>query len=492
MADFYPSPTMEQFMLSDAYVRVLAGPIGGGKSVCCAHELVRWASTQAPDSQNRRRTRFLIVRNTLDQLRSTTFKTITDWFPVGVYGDYRATDKALTYRFDLPDGTQVESEWMFIAMDEPDSVRKALSLECTGVWGNECRELRPEIADALLMRVNRFPSMKDGGATRAGAIFDTNMPGEDSWWENRMSNPPDNWGIFIQPPAVLTYEDYVDSFEEEPLEVLRGGDEVLYTINPNADNLDNLAVSYYPNTLLGKSADFIGVYLQCKFGRSLSGLPVYDKTFRHDKHVSRTPLIPIRSDNYPLCIGLDFGRTPAAAILQLTPKGKINCLSEVVGENMGIQTFVTTLLRPHLFERYPGLPCYIAPDPAGWQRTQLIDLSPVDYLKQAGFTVVRPATNSPKLRIEAVDSILTDAVDSEPRLSIDPSCRELIKGFRGGYKWRLNKHGDLADDVSPMKDSHSHLADAFQYACLVIDGHPHAIKKHVSRPVSPCISTGWT
>ena len=93
MSKFIASQTMEDFMLSDAYVRVLAGPIGGGKSVCCAHELMRWACDQKPNAEGIRKTRMLIVRNTADQLRSTTKKTIDDWFPPGVYGDYTATEK---------------------------------------------------------------------------------------------------------------------------------------------------------------------------------------------------------------------------------------------------------------------------------------------------------------------------------------------------------------------------------------------------------------
>ena len=72
MSKFIASQTMEDFMLSDAYVRVLAGPIGGGKSVCCAHELMRWACDQKPNAEGIRKTRMLVVRNTADQLRSTT------------------------------------------------------------------------------------------------------------------------------------------------------------------------------------------------------------------------------------------------------------------------------------------------------------------------------------------------------------------------------------------------------------------------------------
>jgi len=81
MSTFIATPTMEGFMLSDKFVRVLAGPIGGGKSVCCLHELFRWGTEQAPNEQGERKTRFLIIRNTADQLRSTVQKSLFDWFP---------------------------------------------------------------------------------------------------------------------------------------------------------------------------------------------------------------------------------------------------------------------------------------------------------------------------------------------------------------------------------------------------------------------------
>ena len=78
MTQFIASNTMEDFMLSPKYVRVIGGPIGSGKSVACTHELMRWATEQAPNAEGIRKTRFLIVRNTADQLKSTTLKTIID------------------------------------------------------------------------------------------------------------------------------------------------------------------------------------------------------------------------------------------------------------------------------------------------------------------------------------------------------------------------------------------------------------------------------
>ena len=149
MSKFIATPTQESFMVSDKYVRVLAGPIGGGKSVACAHELMRWACAQEPNHRGERKTRFLIVRNTADQLRNTTRKTVFDWFPPGESGLFwKETDKTLYIEATLGDGSQLKSEWMFIALDTPDDVRKALSLEATGLWGNEARELHPDVVGA--------------------------------------------------------------------------------------------------------------------------------------------------------------------------------------------------------------------------------------------------------------------------------------------------------------------------------------------------------
>ena len=112
---FRPTQTVREFMLSSAYVRVLAGPIGGGKSVACVHELLRWASEQAPNKKGVRKTRFLICRNTADQLRSTTLKTIFDWLPPSLAGAWVATEKTFYIKYGLPDGTTVETEWMAIS-----------------------------------------------------------------------------------------------------------------------------------------------------------------------------------------------------------------------------------------------------------------------------------------------------------------------------------------------------------------------------------------
>lgn len=496
MSKFTATPTMGEFMLSSAYVRVLAGPVGGGKSVCCSHELFRWmTAVQQPNQDGVRKTRFLIVRNTSDQLKSTTQKTVFDWFPPGIVGDWKVTERTMYFNFPLPDGTTVKSEWMFIALDTPDDIRKALSLEATGLWGNECRELHPDVVDALLGRINRYPSMKDGGATRAGALFDTNMPDTDTWWHDKMENPPKNWSVHIQPPAIITKDEYIEKYGEDPEEArtAEAHDGTIYAVDPESDNYANLARDYYPNLVPGKSQDYLDVYLRCKYGRALNGFPVYDKTFREHFHVSKTELSPIKSESYPIVIGLDFGRTPAAVMMQMTPSGRVNVLSEVTSENMGIETFLDTKLKPHLYEKYNGATILIAPDPAGWAKTQVGEITPVDVLKRAGFKVVKPPTNKPSMRIEAVEKLLAKHLDGKAAFLIDPSCKMLIKGFKHGYRWKANRKGDL-DGKEPEKNEASHVHDATQYASLIVDkgNLGSALQTTQRRDIRVASSAGWT
>jgi hypothetical protein len=467
MSVYDPTKTQRGFMLDEAYVRVLAGPVGGGKSVTCVHELVRLACGQAPNKNGVRKTRAVIVRNTADQLALTTRKTVFDWLPPGEAGVWKAVEKTFTLIATLPDNTRVESEWLFIALDTPDDVRKALSLETTFLWGNEARELHSEVVDGLLGRLNRYPSMKDGGPTRSCALFDTNMPDEDTWWHDKMENPPSNWAIYKQPAAIMKPEVYTERFGEEPEEVFEDKDLNEWVVNPECDNYDHLPKAYYPNLIPGKTEDWLRVYLRSEYGRSLSGTPVYEKTFTYDFHVAREPLKFIRGESYPIVIGVDFGRTPAAVLKQRDPRGRVLTLGEITAENMGIETFISTKLNPFIANNFAGATFVCAPDPAGFAKQQMNEMSLVDVLKKAGYKCVRPPTNDPERRIQAVERLLVQQLEGKAMYLIDPSCETLIRGFRYGYRYKIKKNGELED--RPDKNSFSHVHDANQYADSVID-----------------------
>ena len=140
----------------------------------------------------------------------------------------------------------MQLEILFIALDRPDQVKKLLSLELTGGWINECREVPKAVLDGLTSRVGRYPDINDGGASWSGVIMDTNPMDEDHWYYRvAEEETPVNWEFFRQPPALLQTQNG-------------------YRGNPNAENIRNLSkgYDYYLDMIAGKNREWIKVYVE--------------------------------------------------------------------------------------------------------------------------------------------------------------------------------------------------------------------------------------
>jgi Phage terminase large subunit len=456
--NYTPSSTIKTFMESDAKMRVIMGPVGSGKSVGSSFEIVRRASQQKPDQRGKRRTRFAVVRETARQLQDTTIKTFLDWFPPGPCGNFMRTTK--TYFFSVGD---VECEIMFRALDDADDVANLNSLELTGAWFNECRDIHPDIIDAMSKRIGRFPSAKDGGPTWFGMWGDTNPPTMDSWWFYQMEgidpkdgvSPNDNgWKVFKQPSGRSVY----------------------------AENIENLPEGYYDTQ--GRSEEYVRVYIDGEYGLSSSGQPVY-KYFRTDYHIAKQTLRPITNGVRPIVVGMDLGLTPAAVIGQQDPRGRALVLDELVSFDMGVQRFVRLKLKPLIFERFGGSPILVVTDPAGTQRAQTDERSAVDIIKAEGLRVMPAKTNSISARINAVDDYLMRQVDGDPAFLMDPRCSHLKSAMMGGYRYKPKGDGDIE------KNKASHVAEALQYLMLHINasGGSHLQQR---REIKRVAAGGWT
>ena len=456
---YTPPPTGAKFMASDKRMRTLMGPVGSGKSVTCSFEVVRRASMQAPNQQGIRKTRAAVVRETARQLQDTTIKTFLDWFPPGVCGDYMRTTK--TYFFRVGD---VECEIMFRALDDADDVANLNSLELTFAWFNECRDIHPDIVDAMSKRVGRFPSSKDGGPTWFGMWGDTNPPTMDTWWYYQLEkvDPKDGvsvndngWDVFKQPSGRSVY----------------------------AENVENLPDGYYDTQ--GRSEEYIRVYIDGEYGLSSAGMPVY-KYFKTDYHMAKSVLRPISNGIRPIVIGMDLGLTPAAVIGQHDARGRALILGECVSFDMGIQRFVRTMLKPLLYEKFNGIPVVIVTDPAGTQRAQTDERSAVDIIKAEGFKVFPAKTNSVSARINAVDDYLMRQVDGDPAFLLDPGCTQLKAAMMGGYRYKPKGDGDID------KNKASHVAEALQYLMLHIANAGEGTVQAKRREIKSVSSFGWT
>jgi hypothetical protein len=212
----------------------------------------------------------------------------------------------------------------------------------------------------------------------------------------------------------------------------------------------------------------VDVFVHAKFGKSLSGQPVF-KAFDRGVHVSAEPLNYIKSTSFPLIVGMDVGLHPAAVIGQMTPTGRLLILESFAEEGMGALRFVRERLKPALAQRFPGHPALVVLDPAANTRSQTDERTVLEVLRAEGFQVRTARTNAIQPRVSAVDSFLTRMIDGKGGIVFDSEhCNSVIMALAGKYRYRIKKAGDVED--SPEK-SHpwSDIADALQYLCLHAD-----------------------
>lgn len=291
--NYTAEPTAQQFHKSRDFVRGILGPIGSGKSVACIMEILSKAIEMPPGLDGIRRSRWACIRNTYPELKSTLIKSWQDWFP----------DSVCPIRWDVPitgnikiadigDGTGLDFEAVFLAIDKPQDVKKLLSIEFTGVWLNEAKELDKAVLDMATGRVGRYPSKKSFGpgiTPWSGVIMDTNPMDEDHWYYRLAEEErPIGYRFFRQPGAVI----YRDG---------------KYYPNPAAENIKNHTngFDYYMRQIPGKQHEWIRVYVMGDYGCVIDGRPVYPEYTDTVHCSSEVNLTPIKGS--PLMLGWDFG-----------------------------------------------------------------------------------------------------------------------------------------------------------------------------------------
>lgn len=442
------------FLNSNAFVRGLMGPIGSGKSVTCCMDPVLRTFEQTPGVDGISRTRLVAVRNSYPELKSTTIQTWLEWFPEELFGKIK-WDMPIRHTLKLSPKHQLEV--FFLAMDRPEDVKKLLSLETTWVWLNEARELPKAVLDAATGRVGRYPSPKSGAAaTHRGIIMDTNPPPDDHWWYTLAEETrPEGFEFYRQPSGLDP--------KAENLNWLNQTEESLK--RPLNDPLRlALGLEYYTRLIPGKSPEWVKVYIEGTYGSVADGKPVYPE-FNDAIHVSTFPLQPHRG--LPLYLGWDFGLTPACTISQMTPRGQLRVLDEVVAFDMGLQQMIDTMLKPKLALQYAGMKIISMHDPAGVQRSQADEVTCRMVLKKANLNPSAPGTNNFTARRDSVAWFLTRLIDGEPALLISPTCKWLRKGMNGDYKFkRVQVAGADRYKDEPDKTDSSHVCESLQYTCL--------------------------
>lgn len=470
--EYKPTPTGNMYHDCDAFIKLITGPFGSGKSTIVAMDALYYAMAQTPappDGQGRRvrYSRVGVIRGSYPSLTSTTRKTLLEVMPEG-YGHITMGNAPLTgvYFFPLPDGTFVHLELVLVSVATYEDTDKIRSANWSFAWINEATEVTAEVLGQVSARIGRYPSEQLGGCSYSGILMDFNRPPQGHWLMGLLKNPqlmlegddePIDVAVFEQPPA---------AFEIVHPETGK----VTYEVNNEAENLENLSggTAYYKRQIalnLQNGREDLVRSLYCMMDVPVrDGKAVFPR-FDPDIHVARVPLEPLTHSL--VVVGVDTSGIHPAATFWQENQGKWCCLDELIGVEMGLEAFMEEGLVPLARERYATCPILVSCDPAN-ARDSYTGLAPTVHLQRLGFQIHLPRTNDPKIRIRAVETLLNKQVGG---IIISPTCKALVRAMNGAYHYAKRKVlGSIENAYSakPEKNEASHIADAAQYAAMFI------------------------
>jgi len=460
--------SLDEFFYSEKFISLAVGPVGSTKTTAGIMKILHHAARMAPCKDGIRRSRAIWVRNTREQLRDTSIPDFLKWIPDGVMGSFLKTE----YKFLLKVG-EIECEVLFRGLDDANDVRRLLSLQASFFIFDEFREIHPDIYNAAQGRIGRYPDkmmngvgcQTDNGTPNMHLWGMTNPPDMDTYWEDLLTDPPENVHVTLQPSGM----------------------------SPEADWVKYLPDDYYDNLSQGKTEDWMDVYIHAQFGKSLSGQPVF-RSFDRSVHVAEEELTPMYTDT-PIIIGVDAGLTPAAVIGNVAYDGRLIVFDSLISDGMGALRFVRERLKPLLANKYAGRKAVVIIDPAAFQRVQTDERTVADIYKNEGFSIRPARTNSVAARISAVDKYLTRVVDGKYSFIACPvNATNLVQALAGKYRYKINTKG-VRDEKPEKSHPWSDVADAFQYMCLHADGGEvfGAMNFNVQRKEVVKVSAGgWT
>lgn len=465
-------PVCQAFMASNAYISIIQGPVGSAKTTACLMKAFDVANRQQPGPDGVRRTKGGIVRDTYRNLTRTTIPSWWKWVPKSVpewRGGSGGDPASHTITWPHADGrTTVEMIVEFIALDG-QSIEDVMSgWEGTWIYFEEVNLLDEAALIFGLQRVGRYPGGAGQRCTWYGVWASLNAPSVTNWVFRNLISPimANRYDAMLNErlkPAGLTVDDLLGAG-------IHGAMARYFrqpgAFEPGAENLKNLPPTYYAAMLASMpDENERNRKIHNRFGPDRRGKPVFE-SFNDTLHVASSPIEP--TPDVPLVIGADAGLTPAAVIMQQQPDGQVRILDELVLDRASAREFGEALNRL-LRQRYPGFawsgwgdPAANAADPLENRGTWLQMVSTV-----TGRTWRPAPSNSPAVRLEAVNDCLRRLIDGRPAFLLSPRCEALREGFNSGYRYRkMQTPGDDRYDDKPEKNKFSHVHDALQYAVL--------------------------
>lgn len=415
--EFRANPTQKRFIESKAQADLFACRMGEGKSAALAWAV--WYHTRHNPGA-----RWAVVRDTWENLRDTTQQEFFKWFPPGIFGDYKASEKKFVWKPE----TGLEGEILFMGMDDPDDASKLQSRELAGVALDE-----------------PAPAAESGGIDEL--IFDIaisrlRQPGMNWYAVKLAENNPDetHW----------TYRKFVDP----------GTEGFVCWQTSEAENLRNLPEDYYEKIAQAWAhrPDLKRRFLEGKFGFQQIGRAVTPE-WSSELHLTGY-LEPVRGCD--LILSWDGGLNPTCVVCQVTPLGDALILEAHVGENIGMYELITQIVKPRLASVYEGFrwrhtgdPNLESPEQSSSQNSAAL----VIQRSLGGPFIAGPISED--ARTEPLRALLGRQRSGRGVLQVDRyNAKAVWHALRGGWHYHVDRNGNIGGIV---KDEHSHPGDCMGY-----------------------------
>lgn len=471
-------PKLTAFHESGAFTRLLAGPIGSGKTVGAGvAEMIFAVMTQLPDADGVRSAVVGALRDNYRNLYATTMKTWLSWIP-REYGHFVGSDdRPATHdlEFEAPflpmHGAayanrtglcRLRVEWRALGTHTVEATCRGWELH--GAYIDEADTTPMEAISFLAGRVKRGGRKETRRSRGVWVTFnkpDTDHPLFDLCVDQAATHAENSVAFFDQPPGILP-----------------GGPP--FITNPAAENLANLDADYYEVASRGQPDWYTRRMIRNQWGASVAGEPVFGE-------VDLTRLFsPVELEPEPgeeLFLGLDGGGTPAASIWGRHRNGRRFKYAEVVLTDpldprgrrilhgVGAKRFGQAL-GDALFPRFSRCRISMAwGDPAAFYGAdrEMGEYSDLEIACSKLSIPLQPApSNELGLRHEAVRTPLLESNvhDGLPNIMINPSCRWTRRGFSGDYRWEARDPKAPSKRLRVQKTNSSHAMEADQYALL--------------------------
>jgi hypothetical protein len=211
--------------------------------------------------------------------------------------------------------------------------------------------------------------------------------------------------------------------------------------------------------------DLLARYDRGEFGFVQIGEAVIPE-YNEQAHLAKEKIDPMEVLTYRFW---DGGLYPTCIFFQITPRGRMQVVDTMRGENMGMRQFIHTAIKPLISARYYKITEWQDIGDASIANREQSDSSQTaaQVINEELGTSFQKGIQGWEARKEAIKEVMTRLLDGEPMFQISPHERILHRALSGGWHYLKDMNGNILRD-KPVKDIHSHPADAFGHGLAKI------------------------